>query len=312
MKTMLVFVSIIEGRRMQLERLKLFAELVNKGSFTRTAEYLGVSKAHLSKQIKALENELTTQLIIRNTRTMRLTSAGENLFEHANKLTTFWYDSKQLLETSESSLTGEVKFTAPTGLLKYVLLPIINQLCEQYPDIRITSETGNQTYNLISTPYDFAVRITNTPPEDVIARKLTSFYYVCCASPQYLSIHGTPNTPHELSEHTCIALSHWKNWQFKDQSRSYEVITSAKFQFSDNEVLKQAALSSTGICRIPSYMATHEFNKGLLIPLFQDIETEQKDIYLLSPQSIKRPERVNLLMNAIKQKLSKLSFEISQ
>lgn len=297
---------------MQLERLKLFAELVKKGSFTRTAEYLGVSKAHISKQIKALENELTIQLIIRNTRTMRLTSAGENLFEHANKLTSFWQDSKQLLETSESSLTGEVRFTAPTGLLNHVLLPIINQLCEQHPNINITAETGNQTYNLISTPYDFAVRITNTPPEEVIARKLTSFHYVCCASPKYLSLNGTPNEPRQLLQHTCIALSHWKNWQFKEKNFSYEVNTPAKFQFSDNEVLKQAALLSMGICRIPSYMAIEEFNNGLLIPLFQEIESEQKEVYLLFPQSIKRPERVNLVMNAIKKKLSMLSIESYQ
>jgi DNA-binding transcriptional LysR family regulator len=297
---------IMDLVRMQLERLKLFAELVNKGSFTRTADYLGISKAHVSKQIKALETELATQLIIRNTRTMRLTSAGENLFEHANKLTTFWHDSKQLLETSESSLTGEVHFTAPTGLLKDILLPIINQLCEEHPNISITAETSNQTYNLISTPYDFAVRITNTPPEAVIARKLTSFHYVCCASPEYLSLNGTPNTPQQLSEHTCIALSYWKNWQFKDENHSYEVNTLAKFQFSNNEVLKQAALLSMGICRIPSYMAIQEFKKDLLIPLFQEIESEEKRIYLLFPQSIKRPERVNLVMNAIKKKLSEL------
>ena len=286
---------------MQLERLKLFAELVNKGSYTSTAEYLGVSKAYLSKQIKALELDAQTQLIIRNTRTMRLTAAGETLFQHAKPLTTFWHDSKQLLEASEESLAGNVRFTAPTGLLTYVLLPAINQFCQQYADITITAETGNQTHNLITTPYDFAVRITNTPPEDVIARKLTQFHYVCCATPEYLAQQGTPIEPAELNRHQCISLSYWNKWLFHENNKSYEIRTRAKFQFSDNEALKQAALCSMGITRLPSYMIEKELKQGHLIPLFQQIKSDQRDIYLLYPQSIKRPERVNLVMEKLKQ-----------
>jgi DNA-binding transcriptional LysR family regulator len=289
---------------MQLERLKLFAELVNKGNFTKTAEYLGISKAHLSKQIKALEKDIGNQLLIRNTRNMRLTSAGESLFEHANKLTTFWHDSKQLLESSETSLAGEVKFTAPTGLLKYKLMPAICEFTRQYPDIKLTAETGNRTYNLVSTPYDFAVRITNTPPEELIARELTRFSYVCCASPQYIAINGAPETPYQLLDHQCISLSYWKNWQFKENAQNYDINTTPMFQFSDNEVLKQAALSSIGICRLPSYMIKEELEQGKLIRLFEHIASENKGIYLLYPQSLKRPERVNLVMDAIKNAFS--------
>jgi DNA-binding transcriptional LysR family regulator len=289
---------------MQLERLKLFAELVKKGSFTSTAAYLGISKAHLSKQLKALERELQTQLIIRNTRTMRLTPAGENLFEHANKLTTFWQDSKQFLEASESSLAGEVRFTAPTGLLKYLILPLLEKVSKQYSDISIKAETGNKTYNLVSNPYDFAVRIINTPPDEMVARKLTSVKYVCCASPEYLSLNGRPKTPEELPKHSCIALSYWKNWLFKEGQHDYEIQVSARYQFSDNEVIKQAALSSMGICRLPSYMLVKEFNEGLLVPLFQQAEPEQRNVYLIYPQTLKRPERVNLVMNSIIKKFS--------
>jgi DNA-binding transcriptional LysR family regulator len=284
---------------MQLERLKLFAELVKKGSFTRTAEHLGISKAHLSKQIKVLETELQTLLIIRNTRTMRLTSAGENLFEHANKLTTFWHDSKQLLASSKSSLAGEVRFTAPTGLLNYKILPMLNRVSQQYPDISIKAETGNKTHNLVSNPYDFAVRIINTPPQEMVAKKLTTVKYVCCATPEYLSLNGTPCHPRELKNHTCIALSYWKNWLFKEGQNEYVMQVSARYQFSDNEVVKRAALSSMGICRLPEYMLTNESTKGSLIPLFQNIESEQRNVYLLYPQSFTRPERVNIIMRLI-------------
>lgn len=286
---------------MQLERLRLFAELVNKGSFTQAAEYLGISKAHLSKQLKLLENELGTQLLIRNTRSMRLTSAGANLYTQANKLTSFWHDSKQLLDISESLLAGEVKFTAPTGLLKYDLLPLISELSEQQPDINITAETGNETFNLVTTPYDFAIRITNTPPEEVVARKLTQFEYTCCATPQYLVKYGTPTSPKELLQRSCISLSYWKNWQFAQNNQTFDINVPARYQFSNNEVIKQAGLDSLGICRLPSYMVKDELKSGQLLALFPQYEAEKKDIYILYTQSIKRAERVNLVIEAIKQ-----------
>lgn len=290
---------------MQLERLRLFAELVNNGSYTKTADHLKISKAYLSKQIKALEVDLKTQLIIRNTRTMRLTAAGQTLFQQASKLTTFWQDSKELLSVEEESLAGLVRFTAPTGLLKYELMPEIRKLANEYPEINLTGESGNQTHNLISTPYDFAVRITNTPPQDVVAKKLGEIEYICCASPDYLEIKGTPKFPDELATHDCVALSYWTRWLFKVQDVNRDVAVDAKYQFSDNEVVKQAAIDGLGVCRLPSYILKPSLINGELVPLFPEITPEKKSVYLLFPQSLKRAERVNLVMHRFSEVLTK-------
>lgn len=285
---------------MELERLRLFAELVQRGSYTRTAETLGVSKGYLSKQIKQLETELGYQLIIRNTRTMRLTSAGEILYQQAQKLTSFWQDSKQLLAATEDSLTGDVVFTAPTGLLKYLLLEPLIDVRKQYPGIRIIAETGNQTHNLVTTSFDFAIRITNTPPEDMVAVKLTEFHYVCCATPKFLSENDAIKGPEQLAELPCLSLPYWKNWLFKVNGKTIEVEANAVLQLSDNESIKQAALASMGIARLPNYILKEELANGQLVPLFADIAADYREVYLLYPQTITRPERVNRVIKAIK------------
>jgi len=289
---------------MQLERLRLFAELVNHGNFSRTAEALGVSKGYLSKQIKILEAELNNQLLIRNTRAMRLTNAGQALYEQASKLTSFWQDSIGLLEKSDDRLKGTVRFTAPTALVKHALLHELIKIRRQYPDINIICESGNQTHDLITVPFDFAIRITTTPPEDMIAKPLCQFDYVCCATPEYLSAHPKPASPEELTRHTCIALSYWNQWLFKTQEGNINIDVQAEYQFSDNEVLKQAALLSQGITRLPCYMIKNELAQGRLVALFQDIENLKKEIYILYPQVKKRPERVNLVIAALKDGLN--------
>lgn len=288
---------------MELERLRLFAELVQRGSYTRTAETLGVSKGYLSKQIKQLESELGYQLIIRNTRTMRLTSAGEILYQQAQKLTSFWQDSKQLLATTEDSLTGDVVFTAPTGLLKYLLLETLIDVRRQYPDIRLIAQTGNETHNLVTASFDFAIRITNTPPEDMVAVKLAQFNYVCCATPEFLKQSGPIREPEQLKSLPCISLPYWKNWLFTQNGSTREIDTNALMQLSDNDAIKQATLASMGVSRLPSYIINNELKSGALVPLFTEIAADSREVYLLYPQTKTRPERVKRVISAIKSKL---------
>lgn len=307
---------------MQLERLKLFAQLIEHGSYSHTAEVLGVSKGYLSKQIKELEQELNCQLLIRNTRNMRLTPTGETLYQQAKPLTNYWSDTQELLRNNQESLAGSVSFTAPTGLVRHALMPAIEKLrCEQ-PEIELICDSGNQTHNLISTPYDFALRITNTPPEDMIAKKLISFDYICCASKCFIEKFGKPEHPKQLNNFKCISLSYWKAWQFEQglaketeqdktsKSGKFIVNIEPQIQFSDNELLKAAAISGHGITRLPSYLIANELESGELVALFSEHEKSLKplssDIYLLYPPAINRPQRVQIVMDAINRQLESL------
>lgn len=160
---------------MNLERMCLFCEVVKQGSYTKAADLLGVSKGYLSTQIKKLELETGKQLLVRNTRTMRLTSAGEILFKQASKLPTFLQETQSLLSQGEDGLAGTVKFTAPVGLSTHLLWPVFQELMNKHNDINIWVDSSNTTHNLVADDFDFAVRITNTPPQDMIAKHLMRF-----------------------------------------------------------------------------------------------------------------------------------------
>lgn len=300
-----LFWSLIGEGYMHLEQLRLFAELVNHGSFTKTADALGVSKAYLSKQIKALELELNCQLLFRNTRSMRLTTAGESINQRAQNLTSFWQETQQLVKQQEEKLEGTVRFTAPTGLMQSKLSVLVSNVNKQYPGIKLICETGNQTHNLVSEPYDFAIRITNTPPDDMVALKLMTSAYVCCASPDYIAQFGQPKTPEELNEYDCIALHYWRNWLFVNSGQHVDVAVDAKYQFSDNSLLKDAALNQLGITRLPAYLIENELAQGELVNVLPEYLGETRDVYLLYPQELNRPERVKSVLNCIKSMITR-------
>ncbi|QOL25807.1 LysR family transcriptional regulator [Thalassotalea sp. LPB0316] len=286
---------------MHLEQLRLFAELVNYGSYTKTADALGVSKAYVSKQIKVLEQNLHCQLLVRNTRSMRLTPAGETLNQRVQTLTSFWQETKQLIKHQEDELEGLVRYTAPTGLMQTKLFGVIEHLHQHFPAIELLCETGNQTHNLVSEPYDFAIRITNTPPQDMVAIKLMTSDYICCASPKYLKRCGVPSSPQALANFRCITLAYWRNWAFSKAGKYEEISIEPHYQFSDNLLLKQAALASLGITRLPKYLIEQELANGQLVSVLSDFDGESRDVYLLYPQDLNRPERVKKVLSVLKQ-----------
>ncbi len=283
--------------------MRLFAEVVKQGSFSRAADHLGVSKGYLSKHVKKLEVALGKQLLVRNTRTMRLTSAGEILYQQAKNLTGLWQQSKSLLEQSEQQLSGMVKCTAPVGVAKHILWPIFSQILRDHPEISIITPSGNDTHNLNVDDFDFAVRITNTPPQDMIARHLSHIEYVCCAAPQFidqLSQQGIKlRTPAQLTHLDCLVLSHWNEWHFYNDKEVEKIKPKGKFVASDNDLLKQACIDGLGIARLPEYMVGKEIASQKLVRVLGDIKSDQRELYLIYPQMSARSSRVSLCLDKI-------------
>jgi DNA-binding transcriptional LysR family regulator len=282
---------------MEIENILLFAEVVKHGSFTEAAEHLSVSKGFLSKRIKSLELSLNKKLLIRNTRKMRLTSAGEILFVQSKKINSLWRDTKALLDDNEEELSGVVKCASPVGLGKYLLYPLFEKIMKSNPKISVHLKTDNQLINMNYEDFDFAIRITNTPPEDMIARPLVPVNYICCATAEYSKKFGLPNTPSELNDFDCLVLSHWNIWVFSkkkhiDSIESVEV--KGKFITSDNELLKEACLNGLGIARLPDYMIRKELASGKLLHVLTNYQGEKRQIYLLHPQLSSKPKRVQI------------------
>lgn len=284
---------------MHLEQLRIFAEVVRSGGFSKAADHLNVSKGFVSQQIKQLETSLGKSLLLRNTRNMRLTSSGELVYEQALKLTSFWTDTKELLIKTEDSLQGEVKCTAPVAIAQYWLWPKVKPLLEQQPEIRLSIDSGNVAHNLVEKSYDFALRLTNTPPEDMVARQLQQVNYICCCSPKYASQFGIPDEPQDLKKHSIVALTHWKKWRFTVFEKQLEVELQPKLAASDNEMLKSSCAAGLGIGRFPDYMVKEELEKGSLVPVLDNFAGESRGLYLIYPAMSARPARVQLVLDMI-------------
>ncbi|WP_375753292.1 LysR family transcriptional regulator [Vibrio sp. HN007] len=271
------------SERKRIERLMLFVGLAEILNFTKAAESLGVSKGFLSEQIKKLETELRCPLLIRTTRSVRLTQEGERAYRQGVKIRSQMLELERGLMIEHDEVSGLLKMTAPKMFAETYLFELCAKFKQKHPGISFEINSSYTTYNLSQQDIDLAFRATNKPPENMVATKLFSYSHLLVASPKYLDTYGRPCATSELNQHHCLATLHQREWPMK----SGDIPVTGWVSTNENHILKQQALSGEGIIRIANYYVDKEIKKGLLEQvLTEETLTAQNSVYLFYPQVI--------------------------
>lgn len=164
----------------------LFYHVVRLKSFSQAAEKLKVSKAFVSKHITQLEKELKVRLLLRNTRQLRLTEAGEIFYLQCEKLFELAQHSYEDMANLRNQPSGTLKITAPPALAIHLLIKPLAEYQQRYTDVDLNVILESQLVDLIQQGYDLAIRSAILPDSNLVARKLASLNYWLCATPEYL------------------------------------------------------------------------------------------------------------------------------
>lgn len=285
----------------KLERLMLFSEVAEHLSFTVAAEKLNISRGHLSSQVRRLEKEMEMVLLIRSTRSVRLTPEGERVLTGMNKIRHDLLELERNAEHEVNKIEGRIKVTAPAGFAERYLFDIFSKFKRLHPAIEFSINCSYTRFDLNRSDFDLAFRATNEPPQNMVAKHLISYQHCCCASPEYFSTNGTPNTPNELINHECLKGDEQKAWAFKQG----DIPTHGWLEVNDNNMLKGLALASKGIIRLPKYLVDKEINSGKLQVIFEEDMPEGSMIYMIHPQLIHQSKRLSTFLEFTRQYFDK-------
>src|SRR5438477_11963922 len=191
---------------MDWDKLKVFHAAAEAGSFTHAGEQLGLSQSAVSRQVSALEQELSAPLFHRHARGLILTEQGELLYRTAHEVFMKLEAARTKLTDSREKPHGELKVQTTVGLGVHWLTPRLGEFLELYPDIRITLLTTEQELDLAMREADVAIRLRLPTQPDLIQRKLFTMHFHACASPEYLKRFGTPRSVDELGKHRIVVL----------------------------------------------------------------------------------------------------------
>lgn len=269
----------------RLERLAMFAEVAVQLSFAKAAEKLRVSKGHLSEQVKKLEQDYGVPLMVRTTRSVRLTTEGLDALNHFKQI-------DQLLSSFEQGLAkldGTIRITAPALFSETYLTKVITEFTKLHPDVCFEVNTSYQRINLAESHFDMAFRATQYPaPENMIVKKLFNYQSLLVASPHYMKSSPELISVKDLTKHTCLTAEQTSQWHVGSE----QIHLKAKIACNSNQTLKQLAIAGMGVTRLPSFYVKDELENKQLISLLDNSNLEKVSLLLLYPTTTRETNRL--------------------
>ena len=253
--------------------MQLFVRVVEDGSFSTTARFLGITPSSVSRQVSQLEGKLGARLFHRTTRKQSLTEAGEIYWQHAHRLVADLEAARLAVSQLTDTPSGSLRVTIEADFAHAYVAPILPDFLGRYPAVQVHLSMSAGMMDLVDSGIDLAIRIGHLDDSSLIARKIAMSRSLVCASPAYLEQHGTPTHPSELEAHSCLSFRIQpgkNNWGFKLPQGSLDVPISGRVNANSLVFLRNAALAALGIIMIPTWMIYDELKHGHLVPLLED------------------------------------------
>ncbi len=281
-----------------------FVCVVETESFTAAAKRLEVSVAHISRQVNQLEDRLGAKLLYRTTRKIRLTEVGEVYYQHARKILDDMQAAERAVMEMEGKPTGKLRITAPVYYGEYFLAPLVNDFLLQYPQLDLELKLTNETVDLVKDGYDLAIRLGTLDSSSLMCRKLARRTQYLCASPTYLTTHGTPQTLADLANHRCLggSLDHWR---FLENGKLRNWRVGSAWSCNSGLALKDAALKGLGIVQLPDYYVQEALAQGSLVSLLESHRLPDDGVWVVYPQNRHLSPKVRLLVDFLVAQLGK-------
>jgi DNA-binding transcriptional LysR family regulator len=243
----------------RFDNMRVFAKIVESGSFAGAAARLGISAGMVSQRVKDLEERLGVRLLNRTTRKVSLTETGRAYYERCTGLLAELEETERAVSDMHSAPRGELRVNAAPTFGTLHLAPAIADFTARYSDISVELMLSDRMAEMIEERFDVAVQIGQLPDSSLIARQLALCRLVVCAAPSYFARHGVPHAPADLAMHNCLTIvtgvSYYRTWHLVAADGSALNVTPVgNLRTNSAAVLKVAALAGQGVAYLPTYL----------------------------------------------------------
>ena len=240
-------------RGAEFAELKAFVAVVDRSSFARAADHLGLSRSGLSQVIRQLESRLGVRLLNRTTRSVSPTEPGRRLYERIAPMLREMDDAVAQAVGATARVTGTLRINTLGMAAKRLIAPRLGRFSSAHPDVVLDIVIDDGLSDITGAGFDAGIRIGGRLQKDMVAVRLTpDIELLAVASPGYLSRHGEPKTPEDLHDHACI---NWRfpgsgkiaGWHFRKKGRSVEFHGEGRVISNHQDVVVPAALDGLGV-----------------------------------------------------------------
>jgi DNA-binding transcriptional LysR family regulator len=296
------------------QEMRVFAAVVDAGSFVSASEALGMSKAAVSRYVYELEQRLGARLMHRTTRKLSLTTEGELFMVRCRDILSSIEASEEEISTRSATASGLLKVSVPVSFGIQHLAPIWSEFLEQHPKVTLDVQLADRVIDLVDEGFDLAVRIARLPDSSLVSRRLASTRLVLCAAPSYLKRRGTPEHPSDLTQHDVLGYSLMAmgdQWQFTGPEGPVSVKVRARMWSNNGDTCIAAAVQGAGIQLQPTFLIEQQLASGKLVEILSQYRSIELGIYAVYPSRKFVLPKVRALVEFLSTKLAWLSADLA-
>lgn len=251
-----------------IHELVTFVRVAESGSFSAAARRHGLTPSAVSRQVARLERAMGVSLLQRTTRQLRLTQAGLEVLERGREMVAAAQATLRVAEGHVGAPKGLVRISAPKAFARHVLHQPLLAFMQRYPDVDVHLMVTDRPVDPLREGVDLAVRLTDDPPQGMVARALMPVRQLVLASPAYLAAHGAIETPHDLLTHSCLSLGEQaldNRWHFVRGGEEAEVTVKGRYAINHSEMRLAAIEAGLGVGCVPHFVAGEALASGRVV-----------------------------------------------
>lgn len=289
-----------------LNTLAVFALVAEERSFRAAAERLGVTRSAVSQTIRRLEENLGIALVLRTTRSVSLTEAGERL---QARIAPAVAEMRAALENAEA-LTGRprgrLRLAVSSIAERFLAGPLLAGFLREYADVELDITVTDEEFDIVAEGYDAGVRLGEVIAQDMIAVPIVGEErQLAVCAPSYRDRLGVPSHPAELASHACIG---WRpspksapyRWEFAEAGKEFSVAVPSTVTTNDMELMIKLAVAGAGISFGMEESFRPAIRRGELIPVLEDYCPYFPGFYLYYPSRRNTAPKLRALIDHVK------------
>jgi DNA-binding transcriptional LysR family regulator len=293
-------------RGTQFAQLTAFAAVAEHQSFTRAANYLGISTPSLSQTIRCLEERFGVRLLNRTTRSVSLTEAGEQLLGHLNPVLEGVEKAVDAINVFRDKPAGTLRLTVHPVAATTMIAPLVARFSAEYPAIRLEISVDDERKDIVSERFDAGIHLGDGIAQDMIAVPVGGrFRLSTVASPDYLARMAAPSVPDDLRQHNCIRYRWATNgagdpWKFEKADRRVEVAVDGSLTVNDLDLALRAGLDGVGVVQLPEAWVSPLVAEGALVRLLADWSPRWSSFFLYYSSRRHLPVKLRTLVDFLR------------
>ena len=291
--------------RSDLADLTYFQAIARHRSFRRAGLQLGISGSALSHAMKALEERLGVRLLHRTTRSVTLTTAGEEHFSSITDPMSALGDALESLNRFRDQPVGLVRINVPLDAASYLLRPVLKTFAERYPELQVEVCSSNRMVDVIDGGYDAGIRFGGTVPEDMIAQRLSAdTRWVVVGSPDYLEKHGVPKQLSDLANHHCLRIragtGQIYNWELSGAGLDIQIDVPGPFVIDETRFAVSLAEDGVGLAYVMQPAVQKCLDRGSLSLVLEEHASMGPGYYMYYSSKRQLPVGLRRLIELIR------------